>query len=137
MSTYRQLTDYGICNPVYESIEETSNSPTGYLFEADKLIFTEKADKLKISRGLVFGISYHLESDQDAFLSRIVHPILVNPITGKRYKETTEEKYVSSIGLNFDYYRLENSWEMIAGKWTFQVEQFGKVLLVKSFDLYD
>lgn len=137
MSAHAQLIDYGICRPINESAEMTSNSITGYFLEAAKLIFIEETSSLKIKKGLVFGISYKLESNQDAFISRIIHPTLVNPAIGDSCRETTEEKYISSNGLNFDYYRLEHVWEMIAGKWTFQVEQSDKLLLEKSFDLYN
>jgi hypothetical protein len=137
MSSYARLIDYGICKPVNESINKTSDSPTGYFLEADKLIFVQKVDRVKIRKGVAFGISYHIESGQDTFLSRIVHPTLVNSTMGKPYKETIEEKYISSNGLNFDYYQLEYTWEMIAGRWTFQIEQSGKILLEKVFDLYN
>lgn len=136
MSAQARLVDYGICKPWNESIDKTSNSPTGYFLEADKLIFTEKIDKLRIRKGLVFGVAYQLESSQDSFLSRVLHPVLVNSVTGKPFRETTEQKYLSTNGPNFDYYRLEHSWEMVAGQWTFQIEQTGTVLLEKSFELY-
>ena len=131
------LINYGICRPIIESISNSQLSPTGYYFGADHLIFSEKVDRIKLKRGLVFGISYKLESPQDAFLCRILHPILINSTTGKACKETIEEKYSSANGLNFDYYRIEHAWEMIGGKWIFQIEQSGKILLEKSFELYN
>ena len=137
MSGYVRLIDFGVCKPVNESIDKSTSSPTGYFLEADRLIFTQEVDKIKIAKGLIFGISYQLKSSQTAFLSRVVHPALVNFATGKLYKETIEKKYISSNGLHFDYYRLEHTWEMIAGTWTFQIEQSGRILLEKSFDLYD
>lgn len=136
MGSSAHLINYGICRPTMESVDNSRLSPTGYYFGADDLIFSEKVDRVKLKRGLVFGIAYSLKSDQDAFLCRIIHHILVNPTTGKAYKETIEEKYSSTNGLNFDYYRTEHSWEMIAGKWVFQIDQSGKVLLEKSFELY-
>jgi hypothetical protein len=136
MRAKARLIDYGICQPLNESIYKTSDSPTGYFLEADKLIFTERTDKLRIRKGLVFGISYHLENSQDAFLSRILHPTLVKSATDKPFRVTTEEKCQSTDGLNFDYYRLEHSWEMVAGQWTFQIEQSSNVLIEKSFELY-
>ncbi|WP_177236814.1 DUF3859 domain-containing protein [Spirosoma endophyticum] len=120
-----------------ESVSSAPLSPTGYHFGAEDLIFMEKVDRVKLKRGLVFGISYQVEGPQNAFLCRILHPILINPTTGKAYKETIEEKYSSADGGNFDYYRIEHAWEMISGKWIFQIEQFGRILLEKSFELYD
>jgi hypothetical protein len=124
-----RLIDFGVSKPVNESIDESMGSPTGYFLEADRLIFIQEVDKIKITKGLVFGISYQIESSQAAFLSRVIHPTLVNFATGKPYKETIEKKYMSSDGLHFDYYRLEHTWEMVAGRWTFQIEQSGRVLL--------
>ena len=137
MSAYVRLIDFGICRPVNESTDKSIDSPTGYFLEADRLIFTQKVDKIRMTKGLVFGISYQIESPQTTFLSRVLHPTLVNFATGKPYKETIEKKYISSSGLHFDYYRLEHNWEMIAGKWTFQIEQSCRILLEKSFDLHD
>ncbi|MFD2570195.1 DUF3859 domain-containing protein [Spirosoma soli] len=119
-----------------ESISNSRLSPTGYYFGADALAFIEKVDKMKLKRGLVFGIAYRLAGNHDAFLCRIVHPVLVNPTTGKAYKETIEEKYSAANGLNFDYYRIEHAWEMVDGKWVFQIEQSGNILLEKSFELH-
>ncbi|MVM34566.1 DUF3859 domain-containing protein [Spirosoma sp. HMF4905] len=137
MGAHARLINYGICKPIMESVNESPVSPTGYYFGADDLIFIEKVDRVKLRKGLVFGIAYSLESSQDAFLCRVIHPTLVNPGEEKAYKETIEEKYNSANGLNFDYYRIEHAWEMIDGKWVFQLEQSGKVLLEKSFELYN
>lgn len=135
MAVYARLISYGICRPAAESVNESSLSPTGYYFGAEDLIFIEQADRLNLKKGLVFGIAYSLKSSDDSFLCRILHPPLVNPATGKVCEETIEQKYSSADGLNFDYYRMEHTWEMMAGKWVFQIEQAGKVLLDKSFEL--
>ena len=137
MGSYARLINHGICKPTRESVSESSLSLTGYYFGADDLIFLEKVDRMRLKRGLVFGITYSLESSQGSFLCRVIHPMLVNPTTKEAYKETIEEKYTSGDRLNFDYYRIEHAWEMRAGKWVFQIEQSGKVLLKKLFELYD
>lgn len=137
MGSYARLINYGICRPIGESVREFPLSPTGYYFGADNLLFVEKVDRVTLKRGLVFGIAYSLENCKGIFLCRIIHPVLVNPITREAYKETIERKYSSTDELNFDYYRIEHAWEMIAGTWVFQIEQAGKVLLEKSFELHD
>ncbi len=137
MGSWARLISYGICKPTMESVHEARISPTGYYFGADGLIFIEEVDRMKLKKGLAFGIAYNLESIQDAFLCRIIHPILVNPATRKAYRETIEKKYSTANGLNFDYYRIEHAWEMVAGKWVFRIEYLGETILEKSFELYD
>lgn len=132
--------DYGICQAINESFTQDRSSPTGYLLNADNLRFIERSDKLKIRKGLVFGISYQVETSladySEVFLCRIRHPQLVNSATGKAYKETVEEKHTSRDNINFDYYRFEYDFELVAGKWSFQIEQSGKILLRQNFELY-
>lgn len=132
-----RLINYRICRLSIESVSKSPLSPTGYYLEAEGLIFVEKVDRIKFKKGLVFGMTFSLENCQGSFLCRIIHPVLVNLTTREAYKETIEKKYSSSDRLNFNYYRMEQAWEMMAGMWVVQFEQSGKVLLQKSFELRD
>ncbi len=114
-------------------------SPTGYFLRPYNIKFTQTTDEIRIGEGVGFGIKYYLEADNLCwpanFCSKIIHPLLVNSLTGEAYSETIEEKCNFFNQEHFDYYRFEYEWEGQPGEWIFQVIQDGVVLLEKTFQL--
>ena len=69
------------------------------------------------------------------FVCKIQHPQLTNPEGNVKYTETTEYKSNYLNEENFDFYEIENEWEVVAGKWVFSIIENGTVLLKHDFTL--
>jgi hypothetical protein len=135
-----RLLEFGVCQVEEEEKERNEESPTGYFLRPNSITFTETADdEIRIREGVAFGIKYYLEADNLSwpanFYSKIIYPLLVNPLTVQAYSETIEEKCNFYNQEHFDYYRLEYQWEMQPGEWIFQVIQQEVVLVEKIFKL--
>lgn len=134
-----ELTDFGKILAINEKQTQTNNSLTGYFLHSESIEFINHLDVIKGAIGLTFGIEYFLngEDDQECqdahFISRILHPIITNPSTNISISETVERKYNYLNQINFDYFVFEFDWEVMPGKWTFQIIEEESVILEKSF----
>ena len=136
-----KLIDYGLFkkSPKVNFIEKNYKSPTGYFIRTDDIILLKKASEIKIDIGKVIGIKYYLECSLDNefvnFQCKIIHPKLINPKNGISFTETIENKYDYANRINFDFYEFEEEWELVSGRWKFQIFENNKLLLNKEFYL--
>lgn len=124
-----------------EEVKEISrNSPSGYFLRPETIHFIETTDKIKGAKGVKFGIEYLIkgftnDKDDVTFYSRISHPTMINPVTNERTESVTERKINWLNDNNFDYYNFEFDWEVVIGKWTFEIFEDDRTLLTKEFEV--
>jgi Domain of unknown function (DUF3859) len=134
------LIDFGIAELDSAEKEPSEGSLTGYILRSDYIRFQERTEIIPAVLGVEFGIFYLVELfDQDdpdpvaEFISRIIHPQMVNPETKEATTEITDFKYCYLNKGNFDTYRFEFDWEIVKGEWIFQVLEGRRLLLEKQF----
>jgi Domain of unknown function (DUF3859) len=135
-----QLIDFGICEMLEADRELSEGSLSGYFLRSDGIIFKERTDIIPAEKNLEFGISYFVEGfdNQDTedwawFTCKLIHPKMTNPQTSESTQETTDFKSGYLNTRRFDSFLFEFDWEMVKGKWIFQVLEGRRLLLEKQF----
>jgi hypothetical protein len=135
------LLNFGLLIADEEQVEPKEDSLTGYMLYPTEIQFIKITDRVEGVVGLRFGIEYYIEGysnqkyEDVIFYSRIFHPILTNPKTGKSSRLTQERKLNYLNEINFDYFCFENEWEIQKGCWTFQIVENEVIKLEKSFEI--
>ncbi|MCP3930555.1 MAG: DUF3859 domain-containing protein [Bacteroidetes bacterium] len=97
----------------------------------------QQTEIIPLKIGTRFGARYLIEGQPKGRRIQLqhagIHPELSNPSTGKtftNYKYSISAKIgeINTIGYTFDH-----DWELVPGKWTFQVFYQNKVVLEKQF----
>ncbi len=136
-----KLLNFGLLIADEEQVELKEDSLTGYMLYPTEIQFIKITDRVEGVVGLRFGIEYYIEGysnqkyEDVIFYSRIFHPILTNPKTGKSSRLTQERKLNYLNEINFDYFCFENEWEIQKGCWTFQIVENEVIKLEKSFEI--
>ncbi len=136
-----KLLNFGLLIADEEQVEPKEDSLTGYMLYPTEIQFIKITDRVEGVVGLRFGIEYYIEGysnqkyEDVIFYSRIFHPILTNPKTGKSSRLTQERKLNYLNEINFDYFCFENEWEIQKGCWTFQIVENEVIKLEKSFEI--
>lgn len=136
-----KLLNFGLLIADEEQVEPKEDSLTGYMLYPTEIQFIKITDRVEGVVGLRFGIEYYIEGysnqkyEDVIFYSRIFHPILTNPKTGKSSRLTQERKLNYLNEINFDYFCFENEWEIQKGCWTFQIVENEVIKLEKLFEI--
>ena len=134
------ILNFGLLTTDEEEKETSESSPSGYFLRPETIQFTETSDKIKGAKGVKFGIEYFIkgftdEKDDVTFYSRISHPTMINPVTSEKLQYVKERKTNWLNESNFDYYNFEFDWELVTGKWTFEILEGDRTLLTKEFEV--
>lgn len=60
---------------------------------------------------------------------------MINPVTSEKLQYVKERKTNWLNESNFDYYNFEFDWELVTGKWTFEILEGDRTLLTKEFEV--
>lgn len=135
-----EIINFGILTSDQEEKELSKASPAGYFLRPQQINFVNQTNKIEARKGLKFGIEYFIkgftdDKDDAIFYCKISHPTMKNPETKEELNEVTERKINYVNERNFDYYHLESDWEIVKGKWTFEIIEDNKTLLKTEFDI--
>lgn len=137
-----QLLNFGNIIATNETRTPNKDSLAGYLLHSDRIKFINHQDILEAKVGLSFGVEYYLEGfeastklDDVHFISKIIHPMLTNPVNNESTTETIERKYNYLNRTNYDYFVFEYDWEVKPGLWTFQIIEGNMILFEKVFTI--
>lgn len=135
-----KILNFGLLTTDEEEKETSESSPSGYFLRPETIQFTKTSDKIKGAKGVKFGIEYFIkgftdEKDDVTFYSRISHPTMINPVTSEKLQYVKERKTNWLNESNFDYYNFEFDWELVTGKWTFEILEGDRTLLTKEFEV--
>lgn len=101
----------------------------------------KQTDVVDARLGLTFGLNFTPRGTPPAaqihVKARITHPPIRNPQTNRVF---TVEEYsrTERLGIpSFSSFTFENEWEMVPGKWTFQICYGDDVIVEKSFTVVE
>jgi hypothetical protein len=134
------ILDFGQLTTDGEEKENSKNSPSGYFLRPEIIKFTGTTDKIKGIKGVKFGIQYFVKGftddrDDVTFLCKICHPTMTHPRTKEKIESVTERKTTYLNENNFDYFHFEFDWEIVTGRWTFEIIEGDRTLLTKEFQV--
>lgn len=136
-----ELLDYGVFdnNEVDLTQQPDDQSPAGYTLLANDLKLIAQTDQVEMRKGVTFGIKYKVHGEDNGeelpYQRRILHPDIKDPDSGEVRTERVDLRGEKAGVETFDFYRLDEPYEMQAGTWTFQLLDGPTVLLEKSFAL--
>lgn len=135
-----EIINFGQLTTDPEEKEISKASPSGYFLRPKQINFVNQTTKLKAAKGLKFGIEYFIKgfssNKEDAiFYCKISHPAMRNPETKVEIREIIETKINYVNERNFDYYHFEFDWEIVKGKWVFEIFESKETHLTMDFDI--
>lgn len=135
--TRAELQEYGVFKEEVTGKTDNPTTVSGYINRTSSQKLVTSTDQIEGKLQVSFGITYVVEGrpkDGEIELSiKLSHPPMTNPATGET--STVEENPAESTigGPNYDGFTFEQPWEIVPGKWTFEVYHEGRLLLEKSF----
>ena len=133
-----KITEYGIYELNLVGAVENSDAPKSTVLQSDTFRLVEKATTVKIAKGLSFGISYILDepgSGSIEIVRKIVHPQYYDPYSKRNLTEYVSKRTLKPGELDHQAYQLTEDFEMVAGKWSFQLWYAGQLLAQQTFYL--
>ena len=137
-----EIIDYGIMSAkVAKTIkDQTLVQGAHHSMLAGK--FKKRTTEIPAQKGLKFGITYLIKGYPIGskvkvdFTVLYPQPGLTNPATGKTDNQSMLQ-LVKKIGrITATGYVFNQKWEMVPGKWTFQIWIEGRLLAEKNFNVY-
>lgn len=130
------IIDYGLytTEDLFQSEEKT-------YWDFDSLSLFREADQIPAVLGLRFGLRYIIKgspSDNPISITcKVLLPGLTNPKTGEKIfvDEWSSTKKIGT--LTYDGYMFEREWELVPGKWTFQLYHGNVKLAEKEFNVQE
>ncbi len=134
--TGAEVTEVGIYTAKVIQVTTTTNVIDGTLEGLDNFVLLQSTTNVPARVGTRFGFRYRIlgqPRNAPITLTMVgIHPSFTNPKTGKT--ATRDEYQLQSwIGDTYTCYSLDEDWELIPGKWTFEVWHEGKKLCEQSF----
>jgi hypothetical protein len=119
--------------------EPAANTAAGRISEHEGARLLEATDRVKAKLGMSFGIRYRLDGVKDGEVTdlqmRTLHPPMQGP-SGKPQTRSTASTVVDGAGGVAEgdvIYTLSEPFEVLPGRWTFQLLYKGSVILSKDF----
>lgn len=137
-----QIIDFGI----YEAqrlgrinAEDTTKERMG-VYETRSIKLIKKTDKIPAAIGKKFGFRYIVKGTPEGAQAMVTVNLLTpglrrQGVGSNSYRESwTVPKPIGKI--TYDGFLFENDWELVPGKWTFQIFYDGRMLGERSFEIY-
>ena len=134
------IIEYGIFKAKELRQENTPATATGTSNIVTDVELVQRTDNIPAIAGTRFGfrciIKGSPQGQEVKIVRRNILPGLRNPKTGNIFY-TEEYERTQRIGKEFYIgYKFEENWELIPGKWTFQLFYGGRKLAEKTFNVY-
>lgn len=135
-----EILDAGAVNLKNVGKKEASDTQAGTVNVVDPQAnptFLPGGTAIKAAVGTKFGISVRLSgAPPEAILpvsTRVTHPLIKDPKTGKSGTEDTWESPMN-VGIpRFTGWSFDNAWEIVPGRWTIELLHGDSVLAAKDF----
>ena len=140
-TTYIGIVDYGIyTGDIHEKVS-CDQSPTGWVGIQRNLKLVSRSDVVPAILGVQFGFRFEIKGDASeggrvVILTRLKYPGLTDKKTGKVFHETELVQHAKIGHRSYVGYVLEEEWELVPGKWTFEVHRDGNQVAERSFTVY-
>ena len=136
-----KILDFGIYNEKVLEIIKDKSVPGGKRGTV-RYSLVEETDKIPAKLGISFGFRYHLSGvpmKSKLKLKRLYFfpgQGLTDTVKGKTYYKAQLDNELT-VRENMEIgYKFEHPWELVPGKWSFQVWYEGKKLAEKTFTVY-
>jgi hypothetical protein len=136
-----RIIEYGIYKGAPEKTIKGSEAGTGDVELGGSIRLVKKTEKVPASLGTKFGIKFYLpvELRKNEVVLKYVFlvPGLKDPLTGKiQERIEVPGKYDGGAdGIALMFYDFTDKWELVPGKWTFQVFYGDEKLIEKTFTI--
>jgi hypothetical protein len=134
-----RLTAYGIFEEKRAANVSAPLTSAGYATRVAEGKLLKQTDVIEAKLGTTFGIDYVLDGKPVGgtvkLFIRLRRPAITNPDTGET---TTIDENVTPAWISMrkhDGFSFDHAWELVPGKWTFQVFHASKLLLEKTFEV--
>lgn len=122
-------------------VEETDHTPAGKQRLVEETEFSEETFRIPALQGTRFGFAYVIngipEGEMVPIKIRKVYPGLKDP-TKDRVLYSHDDTRAHEIGKVYAAgYGFDHDWELVTGKWTFEISYEGDVLAEISFEVYE
>ena len=127
---------YGICETDELYQQRMPNSPSGHQIISDRFRLIAKTDTIPGELQQQFGVEYILESNATGHVP--VEQVWIFPRTlrDENGRSFDEVRFITEKPLNektYTTYMMEKDFEIVTGKWTFQMWYGGKKIYERSF----
>ena len=121
-------------------VENVPTTASGTHNVVDNIELVQRTDHIPAIRGTRFGFRFIIKGSSQGQQIKIVRrnlvPGLRNPKTGNIFY-SYEYELAKNIGEEtYAGYSFDENWELIPGKWTFQIFYEGRKLAEKTFNVY-
>jgi|GEM_PF-6025628 len=102
--------------------------------------FKQGESVIRAMKGTRFGLSVQMVGSPDGAVvhgvsTRVTHPAMTNPSTGKTSKQSEWESPMNIGYARFAGWQFEEPWELAGGDWKIEILYKGKVLVSKGFKI--
>jgi hypothetical protein len=138
--TGTKILNHGILTATAVETVKAKDTALGTRTIQKDLEFEENTTQIPVTIGKSFGIKYVIDGKPDGMqidvTKKVIHPPLKNPERDKAFtsSEYTTKRKIGYIG--WLTYTFEKEWELVPGKYTFQIYYKGQKLLEKTFTAY-
>jgi len=140
-TTYIRIVDYGIYTGDIHERLTCHESPTGWVGIQRNAKLLSKSDVVPAVLGIRFGFRYEikgheLEGGRVVILTKFKYPGLTDRKTGKVFHETELVQHGKVGHSSYVGYVFEKEWELVPGKWSFEIHRDGNKVAERSFTVY-
>jgi len=134
-----RIIEYGIFKAAPEKTIKSNETGVGDVELGGSIRLVKKTEKVPAALGTKFGIKFYLpvELRKNEIVLKYVFlvPGLKDPQTGKiQERIEVPGKYDGGAdGMAYVFYDFTDKWELVPGKWTFQVFHDDEKLIEKTF----
>lgn len=130
------IVDFGIYTVDNESSVDVGQSPSWKVLLGGKIKLEKQTDQIPAKLGQKFGFRFTLSEKEKKRALKFVwlYPEMKNPNTGQISTGAEGPGKYSGDGVPvLMFYNLSHPWELVPGKWTFQVFDGDRLLVEKKF----
>ena len=134
------MLEYGIYGAAKQERISDLSAPDGYILKGFKETLVSQTNVVPATVGTKFGFRYSLLPKVNAEPVKLtivyIFPEMTNPKTGMSFTRH-EGRVLYTFGASATYviYNLDEEWEAVPGKWTFQIWEGDIKLIEKTYDL--
>lgn len=134
------IVDYGIyASDIHEKLS-SHDSPTGWVTIQKNVRLLSKTDVVPATLGIKFGFRYEIKGELDGkhvvILRKFKYPGLADRKSGKVFHETKLVQHGKVGHPSYIGYVFEQEWELVPGRWSFEISRDGNKLAERSFTVY-
>lgn len=134
-----EITKYGLVKVEVLRREPSPGTTTGQL-RITKTTLARTTDRVPARKGVSFGYYYRVLGSPAGARVTLTFKTLTPGLRRPGERDVRRESiYMRPKAIGLEYgasYTLEEDWEVVPGRWTFQVLYEGRLLAEKSFTLY-